>query len=91
MSDTTKRAASITEIYATLVGRVDNAISVLEQITEQQSFDWYHIIQVTEMLKAALLEAEEAYIQADEEREGRLIILPHTNPAPPEYRDLIHS
>ena len=62
-------------LYATLIGRVDNAITVLEQMTAQQEFDWYHIAQVTEMLKAALLEAEEAYIETDEAEADRLLIV----------------
>lgn len=61
-------------IYATLVGRVDSAITVLERMEENQEFDWLHVIQVTEMLKSALLEAEEAYINAEEE--PKLIVLP---------------
>ena len=62
--------------YATLIGRVDTAITMLETITAQQNFDWLHVIQVTEMLKHALLEAEESYIDAEEESEERIIILP---------------
>lgn len=61
------------QIYATLVGRVDGAITVLERMTENKNFDWFHVVQVTEMLKSALLEAEDAYIEAEE---PELITLP---------------
>lgn len=63
--------------YATLVGRVDEAITRLERMTQQQSFDWFHVQQIADLLKAALLEAEEAYID-EQPPEGRLIVLaPH--------------
>lgn len=78
MSGKTKKSGDIAKIYATLVGRVDNAITVLERMTEQQTFDWFHIAQVTELLKNALLEAEEAYIEADEQADHGLILLPHS-------------
>lgn len=64
------------KLYATLVGRVDNAITILERMAEQQTFDWFHVAQVTELLKNALLEAEEAYIEADEKADHGLILLP---------------
>lgn len=64
-------------LYAALVGQVDEAITCLEQMAEEQTFDWFHLMQVTELLKNALLEAEETYIeQAGEEPGARLIILP---------------
>lgn len=64
-------------LYATLVGRVDEAITLLEQMADEQTFDWFHLMQATELLKNALLEAEERYIeQAGEEPGARLIILP---------------
>ena len=49
--------------YATLAGRVDEAITRLESMTERQTFDWFHVQQVKELLKNALLEAEEQYLQ----------------------------
>lgn len=62
--------------YATLVGRVDEAITRLERMTQRQSFDWFHVQQIAGLLKAALLEAEEAYIDEQEQPpEGRLIVL----------------
>lgn len=64
------------KLYATLVGRVDNAITILERMAEQQTFDWFHVAKVTELLKNALLEAEEAYIEADEKADHGLILLP---------------
>lgn len=64
-------------LYAALVGQVDEAITRLEQMAEEQTFDWFHLMQVTELLKNALLEAEDKYIeQAGEEPDARLIILP---------------
>lgn len=77
MKDLTKTACNVAEIYATLVGRVDSAITILEHMAEHQDFDWFHVAQVTEMLKAALLEAEELYIDGmEEEPGGQLIVLP---------------
>lgn len=70
-------------LYATLVGRVDSAVTALEQMTERRESDWFHVIKVTEMLKSALLEAEEAYIDADEEQDCRLIVL-HSAKGHPE-------
>lgn len=75
MKDRLKKTNDIIEIYATLVGRVDRAIAIMECTIEQQSFDWFHVIQVTEMLKAALLEAEEAYIESAGEADGRIIVI----------------
>lgn len=72
------------QIYATLVGRVDGAITALEHMAENQEFDWFHVIQVTEMLKAALLEAEDAYIEAEE---PELITLPPRTEGPMESPD----
>ncbi len=64
-------------LYATLVGRVDEAITLLEQMAEEQTFDWFHLIQVTELLKNALLEAEEQYIELTvEEPDSSLTDLP---------------
>lgn len=64
-------------LYATLVSHVDESITYLERMTDQQNFDWFHVAQVTEMLKAALLEAEELYIDGmEEEPGGQLIVLP---------------
>ena len=70
----TEKRGGIKVSYATLIGRVDSTITYLEQMTAQQTFDWFHIVQVSEMLKAALLEAEEQYIEADDE--PALIVLP---------------
>lgn len=72
------------QIYATLVGRVDRAITALEHMTEQQEFDWFHVIQVTKMLKSALLEAEDAYIEAEE---PKLITLPQRTEGHIESQD----
>lgn len=55
------------KLYAALVGRVDDTITYLEEMTRQKTFDWSHTMQATEMLKTALLEAEEQYIAAEEE------------------------
>lgn len=79
MKDRPKKAGDIMEIYATLVGRVDKAITIMNRIIERQSFDWFHMIQVTELLKAALLEAEEAYIESAEEMESRIIVIQPQN------------
>ena len=69
--------SKLSGIYATLVGRVDEAITLLEQMAEEQTFDWFHLIQVTELLKNALLEAEEGYIElAVEEPDSSLTDLP---------------
>ena len=38
-------------LYATLVGRVDEAITLLEQMADEQTFDWSHLMQATELLK----------------------------------------
>ena len=77
-------------LYATLVGRVDKTVTALENIAEQQAFDWFHVVQVTEMLKTALLEAEEAYIKAAEEMAGSLIILPTAPKDQPKTPDRTH-
>ena len=90
MKDSIKKVSSITEIYATLFGRVDTAITILERMAEEQTFDWFHVTQVTEMLKAALLEAEEQYINADEEADNRLIVFPHGATAPAEDPNRAH-
>ena len=63
------------KLYASLAGHVDDAITILEHMAEQRDFDWFHIVQVTEMLKNALLEAEKRYIEASGD-EPNLIILP---------------
>ena len=63
------------ELYATLAGRVDTAIEELEDIIHQRTFDWVRAIQVTEMLRSALLEAEELYISAEEDPSPKLIVL----------------
>lgn len=64
-------------LYATLAGRVDETVSYLEHMTEQQTFDWFHVACVMDMLKSALLEAEEYYINSTEtEPDTPLIILP---------------
>lgn len=66
--------------YAMLAGRVDEAITRLERMAEEQTFDWFHIQQVNELLKSALLEAEEQYIEeAGQFPEPRLIVLPPKN------------
>ena len=75
MKDGIKKADNIMEVYATLVGRVDRAITIMECMIEQQSFDCFHVIQATEMLKTALLEAEETYIEAAEEMESRIVVI----------------
>ena len=64
--------------YATLVGRVDEAITRLESMTERQTFDWFHVQQVKELLKNALLEAEEQYIE-EAGNPPALILLPPTD------------
>ena len=64
--------------YATLFGRVDDAITALDRMVEQGTCDWFHVTQVSEMLKAALLEAEDQYIEADDE--PTLIVLPPNDP-----------
>ena len=70
-------SVSIQRRYATLAGRVDEAITRLDCMTEQQTFDWFHIQQVKDLLKSALLEAEEQYIEeAGQIPEPRLIVLP---------------
>ena len=47
----------------------------LEDIINQRTFDWVRAIQVTEMLRFALLEAEELYISAEEDPSPKLIVL----------------
>jgi len=73
MNSKKRGSADADILYATLVGQVDEAITCLEQIAEQREFDWFHIMRVTELLKKALLEAEERYI---EEKGPCLTILP---------------
>ena len=63
------------ELYATLAGRVDTAIEELEDIINQRTFDWVRAIRVTEILRSALLEAEELYISAEEDPSPKLIVL----------------
>jgi len=60
-----RRKADVDIPYATQVGQVDEAITCLERMVEQQEFDWFHIMRVTEMLKTALLEAEERYMEEE--------------------------
>lgn len=55
------------QLYAYLAGQVDDAITYLEDMIDQQAFDWAHTIQVTELLKSALRTAEERYIEAEGE------------------------
>ena len=63
------------ELYATLAGRVDTAIGELEDMINQRTFDWVRAIRVTEILRSALLEAEELYISAEEDPSPKLIVL----------------
>ena len=53
-------------MYATLVGRVDNAITELEEEEKKEQFDRYRIQNVIKMLKDALLEAEETFVKGNE-------------------------
>ena len=63
------------KLYATLLGRVDMAVDYLEDMIDRRAFDWARTIQVTELLKTALLEAEEIYLSAKEMEPPKLIIL----------------
>ena len=58
------------KLYAYLVGQVDEAITVLENIIAEQAFDVDHAVQVKRMLEKALLKAEDMYIEYGEEDEG---------------------
>ena len=54
------------EMYATLVGRVDNAITELEEEEKKEQFDRNRIQNIIKMLKDALLEAEETFVKGNE-------------------------
>lgn len=63
------------KLYATFVGRIDEAITCLEDMIDQQTFDWVRTIQVKELLQAALLEAEELFVSTEEEPPPKIIVL----------------
>ena len=54
------------EMYATLVGRVDNAITELEEEEKKEQFDRNRIQNIIKMLKDELLEAEETFVKGNE-------------------------
>lgn len=63
------------KLYATLAGRIDTAITCLEDMIDQRTFDWARTIQVKELLQTALLEAEDIYVSAEDEPPPKLIVL----------------
>lgn len=58
---------TIKKMYATLAGRVDTAISDLANTALLGPCDKEHVLKIAENLRQALLEAEEMYLDAEEE------------------------
>ena len=58
-----------------VIPATNTAIEELEDIINQRTFDWVRAIRVTEILRSALLEAEELYISAEEDPSPKLIVL----------------
>lgn len=52
-------------MYATLAGRVDKTLEYVTEALLQGQCDWEHVHQIGEMLKAALLETEDMYLDAE--------------------------
>ena len=55
------------QMYATLAGRVDTSISDLAKIAMLGPCDREHVLKIAEDLRQALLEAEDMYLDAEEE------------------------
>ena len=57
------------KMYATLAGRVDTVLNFMEERMMQQRCDWDAMHYAEECLRKALLEAEDMYLDADEEED----------------------
>lgn len=55
------------KMYATLVGRVDTSISDLVNTAMLGPCDREHVLKIAENLRQALQEAEDMYLDAEEE------------------------
>lgn len=55
-------SADYQKMYATLVGRVDKALTQLEESMKEDSCDRFQIQSAAEILKTALLETEEMFV-----------------------------
>lgn len=58
---------TLKKMYATLVGRVDTAVSDLAGLALLGPCDQEHVLKIAEDLRQALLEAEELYLDAGED------------------------
>ena len=57
------------QLYAYLVGQVDDTLQYLSQVLTQRTFDFAHVDHAAEMLRNALLTAEDRYVEAGERAE----------------------
>ena len=55
------------KMYATLVGRIDTTLNFMEECLLHLSCDWNTMNQAAKQLRDALLEAEEIYLDAEDE------------------------
>lgn len=55
------------KMYATLAGRIDTSIDGLVNIAMVGPCDREHVLKIAEDLRRALLEAEDMYLDAEEE------------------------
>ncbi|MBD5149670.1 MAG: hypothetical protein HDT18_04715 [Oscillibacter sp.] len=55
------------KMYATLAGRIDTTLNFMEECLLHQNCDWKNMNQAAKKLKDALLEAEEMYLDAEDE------------------------
>ncbi len=54
------------KLYAYLVGEVDDTLQYLSAVLTERTFDFEHINHAADMLRNALLTAEDRYIAAQE-------------------------
>lgn len=57
------------QLYAYLVGQVDDTLQYLSQVLTERTFDFAHVDHAAEMLRNALLTAEDRYVEAGEPTE----------------------
>ena len=55
------------KMYATLVGRIDTTLNFMEESLLHRNCDWESMNQAAKQLRVALLEAEEIYLDAEDE------------------------
>ena len=56
-------------LYAYLVGQIDDTLQYLTQVLTQRTFDFEHIDRAAEMLRRALLTAEDRYVDSQDPAE----------------------